>query len=93
MVFIIWDRMFGTFQEEESEEQYEKMEYGLTKKAEEVNAYTLVMHEWQLMQKDLKKNIPFSTKLKYIVMPPGWSHDGSTKTSKELQGVMNSKVN
>jgi sterol desaturase/sphingolipid hydroxylase (fatty acid hydroxylase superfamily) len=89
MVFIIWDRLFGTFQEEESEEQYEEMKYGLTKKAEKINAYTLVMHEWQLLKKDLQRKIPFRTKVKYILMPPGWSHDNSSLTSKQLQEELN----
>lgn len=91
MVFIIWDKLFGTFQAEESTEQYEELKYGLTKKVENVNPYSLVMHEWQLLQKDLKKNIPVSTKLKYILMPPGWSHDGSTKTSKQMQEELSGK--
>jgi sterol desaturase/sphingolipid hydroxylase (fatty acid hydroxylase superfamily) len=83
MVFIIWDRIFGTFQEEIADEV---PHYGITKPIE--NPYHpvhIVTHEWKELAKDLKKDVTFGTKLKYLFMPPGWSHDGSTKTSKELQ--------
>ncbi|MEJ7672754.1 MAG: hypothetical protein WKF59_08575 [Chitinophagaceae bacterium] len=45
----------------------------------------IIFHEWQTLGKDLRKNIPIRTKLKYLIMPPGWSHDGSTKTAKQLR--------
>jgi len=35
--------------------------------------------------KDLKKKVPLLVKLKYLFMPPGWSHDGSSKTAKQLR--------
>jgi len=37
------------------------------------------------MIKDMKKKLPFATKIKYLLMPPGWSHDGSTKTAEQLR--------
>jgi hypothetical protein len=46
----------------------------------------MVFHEWQNILKDLKqKKCNFIQKLGYIFGPPGWSHDGSTKTSSELR--------
>jgi hypothetical protein len=38
-----------------------------------------------MIGKDLKKKIPLSQKLKYLFMPPGWSHDGSSQTADELR--------
>ena len=33
----------------------------------------------------LRSKLPFSIKLKYLFNPPGWSHDGSSKTARELR--------
>ena len=83
MVLIIWDRMFGTFQ---IEVENDPVKYGLTKQLENPHHLTkIVFHEWQNIGIDLRKKIPFIIKLKYLFMPPGWSHDKSSKTAKELR--------
>ena len=82
MCLIIWDRMFGTFQEELTEEP---VVYGLVKPVQSNNPFKIIFHEWQNIGKDLKKKTSFTTKLKYMLMPPGWSHDGSTKTADQLR--------
>lgn len=84
MVLIIWDKLFGTFEEEDNSD--EEMKFGLTKKLDNPHhPGTIVSHEWKAIANDLKRPISFKNKLKYVFMPPGWSHDGSTKTSMELQ--------
>ncbi len=86
MVLIIWDRLFGTFQQELIEEP---VKYGLTKPLENPNhPLKLVFHEWQDLGKIFRQKIPFGTKIKYLVMPPGWSHDGSTKTARQLRSEL-----
>lgn len=82
MCLTIWDRMFGTFQEEIDDLP---IKYGLVSPLENRNAINIVFHEWVKLAKDLRKPLSFFTKIKYIFMPPGWSHDGSTKTSKGLR--------
>jgi sterol desaturase/sphingolipid hydroxylase (fatty acid hydroxylase superfamily) len=83
MVLIIWDRLFGTFQEEITSDP---IKYGLTKPLDNPNHPTkIIFHEWQNLGRDIRKKLPLNIKLKYIFMPPGWSHDGSTKTSNELR--------
>ena len=83
MVLIIWDRIFGTFQKEVPEDP---VKYGLTKPIENPNHMgRIIFHEWQAIGHDLKKKTPLLTKLKYLFMPPGWSHDGSTKTASQLR--------
>ena len=77
-----------TFKAEEKENEYEKIKYGLTSEIEDKGPVNIVIHEWKEIFKDFfvrKRKLPLSTRLKYVFMPPGWSHDGSTKTSKELQ--------
>jgi sterol desaturase/sphingolipid hydroxylase (fatty acid hydroxylase superfamily) len=83
MCLIIWDKMFGSFQEEIKEEP---VRYGLTKNIENAaNPAKMIFHEWQSMYKDCSKPLPLTTRLKYVFMPPGWSHDGSSKTARQLR--------
>jgi sterol desaturase/sphingolipid hydroxylase (fatty acid hydroxylase superfamily) len=85
MVLIIWDKIFGTFASED-DLKGEQIRFGLTKNIERPNhPVDIVFHEWVNIAEDLKKDITFTTKLKYLFMPPGWSHDGSRKTSKQLR--------
>lgn len=83
MGLIIWDRIFGTFAEEMDEEP---PHYGLTTPVEKPHhPIHIITHEWKALATDLKKNAPLKAKLGYIFMPPGWSHDGSRKTSRQLR--------
>lgn len=85
MFLIIWDKLFGTFQAELPAEKYEALRYGLTSKADNNNPFTLIFHEWIQIAKDLGRSGKWRDKLYYIFGPPGWSHDGSRKTSEELR--------
>lgn len=82
-VLIIWDKLFGTYQTEE-----EAPRYGLTTNLKTYHPLKVIFSEWLKIFKDVAKPGPLSQKLKYVVMPPGWSHDGSTKTSNQLREDM-----
>lgn len=82
MCLIIWDRIFGTFQEELPEVP---TKYGLTKSTESNSLSQTIFHEWTEIGKDFNQPVGLSTKLKYLFKAPGWSHDGSRQTSKMLQ--------
>lgn len=64
--FILWDRLFNTFQQEE-----EQPNYGLTKPVKSYNPIYLVFHEWVDLLKDMRycKNLKEVFKLAYY--PPG----------------------
>jgi sterol desaturase/sphingolipid hydroxylase (fatty acid hydroxylase superfamily) len=79
-VLIIWDRLFGTFEEEK-----EQPKYGLTTNLGTFHPLKVIFSEWQKLVKDIKKAGPVKQKLKYLFKAPGWSHDGSSKTSDELR--------
>jgi len=83
MVFIIWDRLFGTFQEEE-----EEVVYGLTTNIPDHKPTTVVLHEWKALWQDVRNAPNLKAKLGYIFGPPGWSHDGSRKTSEQLRAEL-----
>jgi sterol desaturase/sphingolipid hydroxylase (fatty acid hydroxylase superfamily) len=82
MVLIIWDRIFGTFREENLPEP---IKYGITHQPEDLGPVNILFHEWKALLHDVKKAPSLKTKLQYFINPPGWSHDGSTKTARELQ--------
>jgi sterol desaturase/sphingolipid hydroxylase (fatty acid hydroxylase superfamily) len=73
MLFIIWDKLFGTFQ---AEEESEPVRYGLAKNVHGYNPITLVFHEWGNIVSDLRRNVSQKDKLMYVFGPPGWRHDG-----------------
>ncbi len=90
MLLIIWDKLFGTFQ---AEEENEKVKYGLTTNIKTYNHLKMVFHEWKNIFKDIRKGPTLKDKLLYVFGPPGWSHDGSTKTSSQLRAELKSKSN
>ncbi|MBX2924828.1 MAG: sterol desaturase family protein [Chitinophagaceae bacterium] len=86
MFLIIWDKIFGTFQEELPEEQYQPLKYGLTRPLKHDTPVNLVFHEWKAIAEDVsRKDIGWKEKLNYVFGPPGWSHDGSRLTSREMR--------
>ncbi|MGK7390218.1 MAG: sterol desaturase family protein [Candidatus Cyclobacteriaceae bacterium M2_1C_046] len=66
-VFIIWDKMFGTFQQEE-----ERPTYGTTKPVNSWNPVWVNFEHYNTMLHDLKKIEGYKNKLKYIFYKPGW---------------------
>ncbi len=86
MFLILWDKLFGTFQPELEEQEYQPIKYGLTKNIEKPNAISIVFHEWNQIVKDIfQPNISLKERINYIVGPPGYSHDGSRKTSEQMR--------
>jgi sterol desaturase/sphingolipid hydroxylase (fatty acid hydroxylase superfamily) len=80
-VFIIWDKMFGTFTPEVADEP---VRYGIIKQLGSFGLIRGVFHEWAEMVRDVAR-APFGAKLGYLFRPPGWSHDGSRKTSDDIR--------
>ncbi|HMT45227.1 MAG TPA: sterol desaturase family protein [Chakrabartia sp.] len=83
-VFIIWDRMFGTFTPELDEEP---VRYGIVKQLGGFNLLWSVFHEWIGIAQDLWR-APWGSKLGYLFGPPGWTHDGSRDTSDSIKARM-----
>ncbi len=64
---IVWDRLFGTFQEEE-----EKPTYGITKPINSWNPVWANVSHYSEMAKDIKRIPSWSDRIKYLFMKPGW---------------------
>ena len=66
-VLIIWDRLFGTFQEEE-----EKPTYGITKPLKSWNAVWANVSHYADMAKDIRRIPKWNDRLRYLFKKPGW---------------------
>lgn len=67
---IIWDRMFGTFQEEE-----ERPTYGITKPLNSWNPLYANVSHYIAMKDDLSRIRSWSDRLRYLFKKPGWLPD------------------
>jgi sterol desaturase/sphingolipid hydroxylase (fatty acid hydroxylase superfamily) len=82
-VFIVWDRIFGTFVPELEEE---RVDYGLVHNLGTFNPLRVAFHEWVGIFKDMtQRGLTLRERLMYAVAPPGWSHDGSRQTSEGIK--------
>lgn len=79
-VLIIWDRLFGTFEPERN-----RPTYGLTTNLNSHNPVKIAFHEWTAIGRDVRRAGSLRNAMGYIFGPPGWSHDGSRKTTKQLR--------
>ena len=80
---IIWDRMFGTFVAERAEDS---PRYGIVKNIGTFNPLIVAFHEWIDMFRDaVQPGLSLGDRLQYLFQPPGWSHDGSRRSSAQLK--------
>lgn len=80
-VFIVWDRLFGTYQPELDEL---RIHYGIVKQLGSFNLLWSVFHEWIGIARDMLA-APWRHKLSYLLREPGWSHDDSRETSDTIR--------
>ena len=69
-IFIVWDRMFGTFAEEK-----EKVVFGVTEPINTVNPLTVFFCGFLWLGKRIWEVQGVGNKIKAIVLPPDWSPD------------------
>lgn len=67
-VFIIWDRMFGSFARESH-----RPTYGLTTPVDTYNIVKLQTHEYLSLARDVAGAPRFRDKFGYVFGPPGWT--------------------
>lgn len=67
-VFIVWDRMFGTF---EAERDDEPVRYGIIKNLATFNPLWVAFHEWVGIGRDLVKARDWRTRWLAVAGPPG----------------------
>ncbi|MBL7852496.1 MAG: sterol desaturase family protein [Cyclobacteriaceae bacterium] len=64
---IIWDKLFGTFQEEE-----ERPTYGITKPINSWNGVWANFSHYAIMAQELKQISSWGDKFRYLFKKPGW---------------------
>ena len=80
-IFIIWDKLFGTF-----EPEIEKPVYGLVKNIDTYNPIKVAFLEWLFMLKYVfTSKTNFINRIKYLLKPPGWKHDGTGILSTDMR--------
>ena len=80
-IFIIWDRLYGTFELED-----EKPVYGLVKNIDTYNPIKIAFVEWYDMIRDfVSTKTSIINKIKYLYKPPGWKHDGTSILASDLR--------
>lgn len=83
-VLIIWDRLFGSFVPESREE---KPRYGIVANLGSFNPFRVAFHEWAGIFRDVRGAKSLSDVRGYLFGPPGWSPDGSRKTSASIKAA------
>jgi len=73
-VFILWDRLFGSFQEELEEEE---CVYGIRGPIKTFNPIWANLHIYIKILKDVKMEITVRNLIRVLIARTGWSPDGS----------------
>ena len=69
-ILSIWDRLFGTYEEED-----ERVRYGLTRNIESFNPLVVATHEYRDLLADSARSDNWSDRLGFVLRGPGWSYE------------------
>lgn len=78
----VWDRLFGTYQEERIDTP---VEFGLNRLINADNFWAVYFGEFPLLWTDIRSAKGLTNKIKYVFMPPGWRPDTPCFTVKQLK--------
>ena len=82
-VFMIWDRLFGSFV---AERRDDPPRYGIVHNLGTFNPLRIALHEYYGIARDLlRRDVTWPQRIGYFLGPPGWSHDGSRGTTAQLR--------
>ena len=87
---IIWDRLFGTFSEENDQDP---IIYGLTKNLDNNHLSNALLHEYRSIREDIARAPRWRDKMGYLLLAPGWSHDGTDKRARVVRANTNLELN
>ena len=74
-IFIIWDRLFGTFAKERA-----PVKYGLVTPIESINPLTVFFHGFTRLARKVTGSGRLMTGLSYITRPPDWSPEAGKQS-------------
>lgn len=79
-IFIIWDRLFGTF---EAEDMQDQPVYGLTKNINSYNPFRIAFHEWIDIWRDMREAPTLREKLACIFGRPGRKYEQQASAGRD----------
>jgi sterol desaturase/sphingolipid hydroxylase (fatty acid hydroxylase superfamily) len=83
-IFILWDRLFGTFVDEEASDP---CRYGIVRNIGSFNPLRIALHEWVAIGRDMRAATSWRERLVYLLGAPGRCFDGSRRTTDELRAA------
>jgi sterol desaturase/sphingolipid hydroxylase (fatty acid hydroxylase superfamily) len=83
-VLMVWDRMFGSFEEERDEEP---PRYGIIRNISTYNPLRIAFHEWAAIGRDLAVARSPREALGVVFGPPGWRADGEGPTARNVRAA------
>jgi len=88
-VFIVWDRMFGTF---EAERDDEPVRYGLVHNIATFNPLSTATHEWVAIARDLRDAKTWRGRWMAVAGPPGWTENGTPSTADAIRAAWEART-
>lgn len=83
-ILIVFDRMFGTFAEED---ESRPIEYGLLGKKPSMNPIRLTFQEWQAIARDVIGAKSWKDRFAYAFLYPGWTPRDGGENGREIDFV------
>lgn len=83
-IFILWDRLFGTFVAEDTE----KPIYGTRKGAYYTNPFRIATHEYRDLWQDVRRARSLREAWNYCWKAPGWQPGDTSQTTRALQQAL-----
>jgi sterol desaturase/sphingolipid hydroxylase (fatty acid hydroxylase superfamily) len=81
-ILILWDRLFGSFQAENT-----RPHYGLTKQVDTFNVWKLQTREYVAIARDVRNATSWRERLGYLFGPPGWAPGSKDQEIANASGV------
>jgi sterol desaturase/sphingolipid hydroxylase (fatty acid hydroxylase superfamily) len=88
-IFIIWDRLFGTFVAESADDS---CRYGIVKNIGSFNPLRIALHEWVAVGRDVAAARGWRERLVYLLGQPGRSFDGSRLTTDDMRAAWQARL-
>ena len=88
-IFMVWDRMFGTYARELDEDP---PKYGLIRNISTYNPLRIAFHEWAAMFRDLRRAQSRREAFFRVFGPPGWQPDGQGPTAANLRAAWQRQI-
>ncbi len=71
-IFIVWDRLFGSFERESNDEP---VVYGLTKDIGTFHPWRILSHEYGDILRDVGECTTWRDRVSFVVRGPGWAYE------------------